>query len=307
MAEARESDGRMVERDCLLFEAGDYPDRGVTITEDDLREIARNTPESVPVRIEHLAESPFDSALGVVTRLRVHGGRLWATLRQPVEAWRLVRRAGATALSVALDIASKQVREVSFVCRPRVADARVFGQGTAYFMGTWQEGQEMAGVRQFAESVVQFVRSRMAGLGAEEACAEREAAERDRAELRRLRVERQMQDFKERGLVRGTEEATSIASALLSISDTSVTQFSGSEEPISVLFARFLEANGAVVPMGEIAPGDVAAGGRAAERLMLMAEQMARKQGISYVMAFGRAARANPELARAAREEAQPR
>jgi hypothetical protein len=297
----------MVERDCLLFEAGDYPDRGVTITEDDLREIARNTPESVPVRIEHLAESPFDSALGVVTRLRVHGGRLWATLRQPVEAWRLVRRAGATALSVALDIASKQVREVSFVCRPRVADARVFGQGTAYFMGTWQEGQEMAGVRQFAESVVQFVRSRMAGLGADEACAEREAAERDRAELRRLRVERQMQDFKERGLVRGTEEATSIASALLSISDTSVTQFSGSEEPISVLFARFLEANGAVVPMGEIAPGDVAAGGRAAERLMLMAEQMARKQGISYVMAFGRAARANPELARAAREEAQPR
>lgn len=154
---------------------------------------------------------------------------------------------------------------------------------------------------------MQFVKSRMAGLSTEETCAEREAAERDRAELRRLRVERQVQEFKERGLVRGTEEAASLASALLAVSDTSVTLFGGDEEPISALFTRFLEANGAVVPMGEIAPGDVAAGGRAAERLMLMAEQMARKQGISYVTAFGRAARAHPELARAAREEAQPR
>ena len=56
-----------VERECLLFEAGEYADRGLTITEDDLAEIAANSAGEIPVRIEHLAESPFDGALGVVS------------------------------------------------------------------------------------------------------------------------------------------------------------------------------------------------------------------------------------------------
>src|SRR5437016_4111892 len=53
-------DGTLVERECLLFEAGDYPDRGVTITPGDLQAIATNTLGELPVRIEHLRESPFD-------------------------------------------------------------------------------------------------------------------------------------------------------------------------------------------------------------------------------------------------------
>ena len=91
-------DGEFVERECLLFEAGDYPDKGVRITEDDLRAIATNSEAAIPVKIEHLPESPFDGALGAVTRLRVMGSQLWGTLRQPVEAWRLAQRAGARAL-----------------------------------------------------------------------------------------------------------------------------------------------------------------------------------------------------------------
>ena len=119
-------DGTLVERECLLFEAGDYPDRGVTITPDDLAAIARNTEGELPVRIEHLRESPFDGALGIVTRLRAVGNRLWGTLRQPAEAWEFARKAGARALSVALDMAGRKLTEVSFVCRPRVAAAQVF-------------------------------------------------------------------------------------------------------------------------------------------------------------------------------------
>src|SRR6185503_19332536 len=67
----------VVERECLLFEAGEYADRGVTITEDDLREIAENTAAEIPVRIEHMRETPFDGALGVVTRVRAVGKQLW--------------------------------------------------------------------------------------------------------------------------------------------------------------------------------------------------------------------------------------
>src|SRR5581483_10098545 len=105
-------DGEFVERACLLFEAGEYPDKGVAITEDDLRAVAANSGERVPVKIEHLPESPFGGALGVVTDLRVVGKQLWGTLRQPVE----------------LDVAKRRLVETSFVCRPRVKSAQVFSE-----------------------------------------------------------------------------------------------------------------------------------------------------------------------------------
>src|SRR5258706_16224715 len=87
-------DGGFVERDCLLFEAGEYPDRGVSISADDLREIAANTADEIPVRIEHLHESPFDGALGVVTRIRAVGSQLWGALRQPGEGWGVAGEGG---------------------------------------------------------------------------------------------------------------------------------------------------------------------------------------------------------------------
>ncbi len=124
-------DGEFVERECLLFEAGVYADKGVTISEEDLQAIVRNSDALIPVKIEHLAESPFDNALGVVTRLRAEGARLWGTLRQPVEAWRMLQRAGARALSVGLDVAGRRIVETSLVCRPRVANAQVFGRDSS--------------------------------------------------------------------------------------------------------------------------------------------------------------------------------
>src|SRR5262245_55442289 len=145
LLEFAEEDG-FVERECLLFEAGEYPDRGVSITEDDLREIAANTADEIPVRIEHLHESPFDGALGVVTRIRAVGSKLWGTLRQPVEAWRFAQKAGARALSVALDVAGKRLVETSFVCRPRVAGAQVFGDGMVVFHEVIDEGCRVLGV-----------------------------------------------------------------------------------------------------------------------------------------------------------------
>lgn len=137
--------GAFVERECLLFEAGVYADKGVTISEEDLQAIVRNSDALIPVKIEHLAESPFDNALGVVTRLRAEGARLWGTLRQPVEAWRLLQRTGARALSVGLDVAGRRIVETSFVCRPRVANAQVFGRNASPIFDRAAEEERIGG------------------------------------------------------------------------------------------------------------------------------------------------------------------
>ena len=158
-----------MERECLLFEAGDYPDRGLSVTQEDLIQIAANSPFIVPVKVEHLPESPFDGALGTVVRLRAEAGRLWGVLQQSEAAWEFVRSSGARALSVALDTAKKALVEVSFVTKPRVASAQVFSEKHVVQVEIdWKEkekeSKEMTGVKQFAEGLIQHIRS-LAGGG----------------------------------------------------------------------------------------------------------------------------------------------
>ncbi len=363
----------VVERECLLFEAGEYADRGVTITEDDLREIAANSAGEIPVRIEHMRETPFDGALGVVTRVRAAGRQLWGTLRQPAEAWSFVQKAGARALSVALDMAGKRLVETSFVCRPRVAGARVFSedrvvfevegvvpsprpsatplpirQGEGHKRDVWcvdcgvqdslgqssqllveKEERRLSSVRQFAEGLIAHLRG-VIGSGEEAAdgdgsagqaaeavrsveeailpveqfAAERAALERERLELQARQVEQQVADLKRQGLLRGTEKAEGLARAILQFCVTNVVQFDEDEVPLGRLFTQLLEENGPVVPMGEVARADLSAGSGAADRLIAMAKETARKENVGYLAAFGQVGREHPELARAAREEA---
>ena len=128
-------DRAFVERRCLLFEAGSYPDKGVTVTSEMLEEIAANSPGEIPVKIEHLPESPIDGALGIVHQLHVVGEMLWGVLRQPIETWRVMEISGARALSVGLDMSNRRLLEASFVCHPRVKRAQVFSEGAALEIG----------------------------------------------------------------------------------------------------------------------------------------------------------------------------
>ena len=360
------ADEEVVERECLLFEAGEYADRGVTITEDDLREIAANTAGEIPVRIEHMRETPFDGALGVVTRVRAAGRQLWGTLRQPAEAWSFVQRAGARALSVAVDIADKRLVETSFVCRPRVAGARVFSEDRVVFevegvvpsprpadtplpkrqgegpeRNVWcvdcgvqdslgqssqllgeKEERRLSSVRQFAEGLIAHLRG-VIGSGEEaveggqdseraaetlqpieQFAEERAALERGRSDLQARQVEQQVADLKRQGLLRGTEKAEALAKAILQFCVTNVVQFGEEEVPAWRLFMQLLEENGPVVPMGEMARADLSAGSGAADRLIAMAKETARKENVGYLAAFGQVGREYPELARAARDEA---
>jgi hypothetical protein len=317
-------EGGEVERECLLFEAGDYPDRGVRILPEDLRAIAANTPDPVPVKIEHLPETPFDGALGVITRLRATGGQLWGTLRLSAEAWRFVQQAGARALSVALDVAGRRLIEVSFVRHPRVAGAQVFGGERALFHtekileetmdetrgeGAPQEErmrseqgeplpERRASVRQFAEGLMQYLRG---FLHAGE--AERQRLEWEREALTEQQTELQIQAFKQGGLLRAAPRAEEIARTMLRFGQGSSVLFGGQRMSVSALFAAFLEANGPVVPMGETARAEMTPSGGASERLAALAREQARRESISYLAAFHQVCAAHPDLARSAREE----
>lgn len=319
-------DGEFVERECLLFEAGDYPDKGVRITEDDLRAIAANSEAAVPVKIEHLPESPFDGALGAVTRLRVMGSQLWGTLRQPVEAWRLALRAGAQALSVALDMANRRLVETSFVCRPRVAQAQVFCEtDVVQFMvpGVFAAGkgarETMTSVRQFAEGLIAYLRGFLGGEEGKEPgeaagesvefAQERERMTQELAAFRAERVEQQLAEWKRQGWLRATERAEQLARALLLGGESYLARFDAESVSLSVLFGQFVRENGPVVPLGEMLSADRhglsgrGGGSAAGERLVALAREKARQEGLSYVQSFAAVTAEHPELAMAAREE----
>ncbi|MEP6756639.1 MAG: hypothetical protein ABJA67_14130 [Chthonomonadales bacterium] len=290
----------MVERKCLLFEAGEYADKGLTVTEADLREIAANSPASIPVKVEHLSESPFDGALGEVVGLQVSGGKLWGSLRQSGAAWEFLKGSGARALSVALDIARKALVEVSFVTHPRVANAQVFSDGRLVSVELDWENEEgkMSSVKQFAEGLIQHIRGAVGGeSGAIQ--EERDSLARERAALSRESAERKLEQFRREGKIRPTEKAVGIARALLASGDGAVVTFGEEKTDLPSLFAEFVEANGPVVPMGEMIPAN--APGGATQRLICLAEERARKEGIAYHAAFAQEASRNPELARESR------
>jgi regulator of replication initiation timing len=118
-----------VEREALVFEAGEYPDKGITVTERDIERLASASGE-VPVYVEH-AESPI--RLGVVKQFIARGKQLWARIRLHREADALLQKLGVSGLSVAVPRTLEKVLEVSVTGFPRIASARLFSSGIVLF------------------------------------------------------------------------------------------------------------------------------------------------------------------------------
>ncbi|HEY0868187.1 MAG TPA: hypothetical protein VGE01_12450 [Fimbriimonas sp.] len=112
-----------VDRPAKLFEAGDYPDKGVSITVDNLGELSEGFDLPVPVLIEH-SESPLH--LGYLTGVEPRGEELYGTISLTREADALIEQSGARSLSLGLSPDLKSIREVSLVRNPRVESARLF-------------------------------------------------------------------------------------------------------------------------------------------------------------------------------------
>lgn len=112
-----------VDRRAKLFEAGDYPDKGLSIQPADIQRLASNFDLPVPVLIEH-AESPLE--LGYLTEVQACGNELFGTVALTEEAERLVQKSGASSLSLGLSPDLNEIREVSLVRNPRIPTAKLF-------------------------------------------------------------------------------------------------------------------------------------------------------------------------------------
>jgi hypothetical protein len=113
-----------VEREALLMEAGEYPDKGVTITEDELQQMAESG-VGAPVIVEHRPTL----VLGWISELWRKGKQLWGRLRLKPHANQLIEESSVRGLSVGLARTESgfQLREVSLTATPRVANAQLFG------------------------------------------------------------------------------------------------------------------------------------------------------------------------------------
>ena len=112
-----------VERRAKLFEAGDYPDKGVSVSTEHLQAIAANFDLPVPVLIEH-GDSPLH--LGFLIAVDAEGANLTGLIALTKEADQLLIKNGAQSLSVGLERDLEHIREVSVVRNPRVESARLF-------------------------------------------------------------------------------------------------------------------------------------------------------------------------------------
>ena len=124
--------GRWVRRRAKLFEAGDYPDKGISVSDADLAALVEGFSGPVPVLIEH-SESPLE--LGFLTEVSREGRELHGTVSLSTEADALVRRSGARGLSLGLAPDLRSIREVSLVRRPRVSGAGFFSEDLLVFSG----------------------------------------------------------------------------------------------------------------------------------------------------------------------------
>ncbi len=115
------------ERTARLLEVGEYPDKGLTLTEGDLDELIARFSAGLPVKVEH-TDSPLDP-LGTVQRVWREGGALFGMLAFPSDLGAFLRRRGAAKLSVGLHRDPLRLAEVSLVLKPRVAAATLMSRG----------------------------------------------------------------------------------------------------------------------------------------------------------------------------------
>jgi hypothetical protein len=209
------------ERAAKLLEAGDYPDKDLCLTEDDLDGIVARFTAGVPVKVEHV-DSPLDP-LGEVKRLWRDGVTLFGTLAFPDDLAGFLKRRGAAKLSVGLARDPLALLEVSLVLKPRIPSAALMHSG----------------VEMTEDSLRAEVIRLSAALTARDVAAQVDA-------------------FKVQGRIVPASEAP--ARALLAAVGEATVTLSEGPEPISRVFRRFLEAQPPVVSFGESIRTDTAAG-----------------------------------------------
>lgn len=221
----------IVERTAKLFEAGNYADKGITVTEEDLDNLIGSFTQA-PVKVEH-QDTPFDGCLGVLKRIWREGKELFGAIGFSSYAWEFIDRAGARRLSIALAKDKSAIKEVSLVRSPRVASAQVFDDRVELFSS-------------LPESV-------SAEKTAEDFARLQEENERLQNQLRSREVDSLVLQFKRSGkLIPAVED---FARAILTYGHSGSIKFDGETTSVALLFGRFLENMPCIVEFTEQAQG----------------------------------------------------
>ena len=208
------------ERPARLLEAGAYPDKGLTLTEDDLDGLVARFSAGLPVKVEH-TDSPLDP-LGCVRRVWREGGALFGMLAFPDDLARFLKRRGAAKLSVGLLRDPLRLAEVSLVLKPRVAAA------------TLMSGESPLAPNHGGAGALQVEVVRL------------------RAELTAREVDAQIAALKAQGRIVPATEG--LARALLSVPGEAMVTLSEGAESVAEAFRLFLQAQPVVVTFGETVP-----------------------------------------------------
>ncbi len=257
-----EAQGPWIERRAKLFEAGDYPDKGVAITTEDLQKLAGGFDLPVPVLIEH-AESPLQ--LGYLTSVEALGGELFGTVSLTPEANALVEKSGARSLSVGLSPELDAIREVSLVKNPRVESARLFS-GDLNPLPLVGEGRE--GVSQPPPPTPEPPNP----VGNEASQQGDGSQWRQRYEQLQRETQQQQTDREIDGMVKAgrlTPAQVPFAKAILGTEDA--IEFDGTSTPLRQLLIAMLERQPPHTLFKEVAPQPTQAGDRA----LLLPEEVA--------------------------------
>ncbi|MDI6827246.1 MAG: hypothetical protein QME62_02040 [Armatimonadota bacterium] len=238
-----------IEKDAKIFEAGEYPDKGISVTEEDLDTIISNFREA-PVKVEH-TDSPLDP-LGIVKRLWRRWNELFARLAFPADVAGFLERRGVRKLSVALLKDPLRLAEVSLVLNPRVHSAAMFcyGEGVGRRRFAAEPGDLQIAIRnpQFDEEVSKDMNEDTVSRRLNE--AEKEIEDLKFA-LKAREVESQLAELKAGGKIVPSSEQ--FARAILLHADQPIT-FSGRQTTLAELFIQFLKAQPKVIEFSEIVP-----------------------------------------------------
>ena len=251
-----------VEKDAKIFEAGEYPDKGIEVSEADLDAIIGSF-EEVPVKVEHV-DSPLDP-LGTVKRIWRQGKDLFARLAFPRDLAAFLERRGVKKLSVALQKDPLRLAEVSLVLSPRVPSAAMFGQPPSSFA---KASEDKAASSQpdshphpnplppAGERTGGTVYGNLQLGGEVSELMSHDERDKEIAELRfALRskdVEAKLAELKAQGKIVPASEQ--YAREILLQGDGTIT-FGEGESTIAQMFECFLESQPKVITFGELAPG----------------------------------------------------
>jgi hypothetical protein len=132
----------MVIRTGKLFEAGDYPDKGLSVTEDELK-AAASTFTAVPNRIEHMS-TILDGKVGKLLSVEANGKEL--TGKVAIPKW-LHDAMGTEPIKASLEWlkSSKQIVGNALVLNPRIKDAQLVAAFSA--ANTNEGGSEVNGTQ----------------------------------------------------------------------------------------------------------------------------------------------------------------